>query len=120
VRLVVEALVIRKSVDDPVDVKKFVEVALPRTELVEKRFVVVSPVDEALARVVCPVTKRLPEADTFVAEALASVLCPVAESVEVKRLVAVTPVVEALVMLASVEKSVATVPTVVEEVLRTV
>jgi pyrimidine operon attenuation protein/uracil phosphoribosyltransferase len=34
-------------------------------------------------------------------------------------LVADTPVVEALVMLASVEKSVVTVPTVVDEVLKT-
>jgi hypothetical protein len=78
VRLVVEALVIRKSVDDPVDVKKFVEVALPAKKLVVEAFVA---------------------AKLLVAVALVTVRDPI------------VPVVE---------KSVATVPTVVEEVLRTV
>jgi hypothetical protein len=43
-----------------------------------------------------------------------------AEAFVVKRLVAVTPVVDALMMLASVEKSVVIVPTVVDAVLSTV
>jgi hypothetical protein len=49
-----------------------------------------------------------------VAEAVESVLCPVALRVEVKRLVAVKPVVEALVIFARVEKRVGAVRAVVE------
>ena len=55
-----------------------------------------------------------------VAEALVSVDCPVEVRLLVKKLVEVSPVVEALVRFASVEKRVATVPTVVEAVFKVV
>ena len=55
------------------------------------------PVEDALPKYVCPLTV------IEVAEAFVSVVWPVALMVEVNRLLAVSPVVEALVMLAMVE-----------------
>jgi hypothetical protein len=52
---------------------------------------------EALARVVCPCTVSTPVAVRLVAEALARVVCPVALMVVVKKLTAVSPVVDACV-----------------------
>ena len=59
------------------------------------------PPTRAFPDVVLVVLKRV-VAVSDVAEADERVVCPVAESVEVKRLVALTPVVEALMRLAIV------------------
>jgi len=54
--------------------------------------------EEALERVVLPATLRVLERVRAVAEAVERVVCPVALSVEVKRLVEVRAVVDALVI----------------------
>jgi len=87
----------------PVDVA-LVKVSPEIVAVVEKRLVAVNPVDDAVASDVWPVTKKLPDTDRLVVEALARVDCPVAVRALVKIFVADTPVVEALVILASVEK----------------
>jgi hypothetical protein len=61
---------------------------------------------------------KIPEVVRFVVEAFVSDVCPVAVSAEVKRLDAVTPVVEALMILASVEYSVVAVSPVVDAVAK--
>ena len=58
-----------------------VVVLLVTLELLEKRLVVViPPVEEALVKVVCPDTVRLPDTEVLVVEALPKVVRPVTVS----------------------------------------